>query len=371
MEKIKEILNKGLDEYESNHKIVGYKKSTIKAIKNCKTEKMGAHKYVCDECGYEEIAYNSCRNRHCPNCQIMKKLKWIEARKEEVLNIKYYHVVFTIPSELYNIVYQNQSKMYNVLFKAASETLQELAQDKKYLGAEIGFFSILHTWGQNLMYHPHVHMVVTGGGLTKTLKWKEKEEDFFIPVKVMSKVFRGKFLEYMKKEKLEYYKKMKEYENPAIYNELMRKMYEKDWIVYCKEPFKNANSVIEYLGRYTHRVAISNERILKIEEGKVTFKWRDYKDGNKMKEMTVSIEEFIRRFMLHILPPRFMKIRYYGLLGNKNKKKKLLRCKILTRTKIKTKKEFPTLELLKKKIGKDFNLCPCCKRGHMLIYNTT
>lgn len=164
---------------------------------------------------------------------------------------------------------------------------------------------------------------------------------------------------------------MKEYENPAIYNELMRKMYEKDWIVYCKEPFKNANSVIEYLGRYTHRVAISNERILKIEEGKVTFKWRDYKDGNKMKEMTVSIEEFIRRFMLHILPPRFMKIRYYGLLGNKNKKKKLLRCKILTRTKIKTKKEFPTLELLKKKIGKDFNLCPCCKRGHMLINNTT
>ena len=371
MEKIKEILNKGLEEYENSHKIVGYKKSTIKAIKNCKTEKMGAHKYVCDECGYEEIAYNSCRNRHCPNCQIMKKLKWIEARKEEVLNIKYYHVVFTIPSELYNIVYQNQSKMYNVLFKAASETLQELAQDKKYLGAEIGFFSILHTWGQNLMYHPHVHMVVTGGGLTKTLKWKEKEEDFFIPVKVMSKVFRGKFLEYMKKEKLEYYKKMKEYENPAIYNELMRKMYEKDWIVYCKEPFKNANSVIEYLGRYTHRVAISNERILKIEEEKVTFKWRDYKDGNKMKEMTVSIEEFIRRFLLHILPPRFMKIRYYGLLGNKNKKKKLLKCKILTRTKVKTKKEFPTLELLKKTIGKDFNLCPHCHKGHMIIPNTT
>lgn len=371
MEKIKEILNKGLKKYESSHKIVGYKKSTIKAIKNCKTEKMGAHKYICDECGYEEIAYNSCRNRHCPNCQIMKKLKWIEARKEEVLNIKYYHVVFTIPSELYNIVYQNQRKMYNILFKTASETLQELAQDEKYLGAEIGFFSILHTLGQNLMYHPHIYMVVTGGGLTKTLKWKEKEEDFFIPVKVMSKVFRGKFLENMKKEKLEYYKKMKEYENPAIYNELMRKMYGKDWIVYCKEPFKNANSVIEYLGRYTHRVAISNERIIKIEEDKVTFKWRDYKDGNKMKEMTVNIEEFIRRFMLHILPPRFTKIRYYGLLGNKNKNKKLKRCKILTRTKIKVKKEFPTLELLKKTIWKDFNLCPCCKRGHMLINNTT
>ena len=371
MEKIKEIFNKGLEEYEKGHKIVGYKKSTINAIKNCKTEVMGAHKYVCDECGNEEIAYNSCRNRHCPNCQIMKKLKWIEARKEEVLNIKYYHVVFTVPSELYNIVYQNEVKMYKVLFKAASETLQELAKDKKYLGAEIGFFSILHTWGQNLMYHPHVHMVVTGGGLTKTLRWKEKEEDFFIPVKVMSKVFRGKFLDYMKKEKLEYYNKMKEYENPAIYNELIGKLYKKDWIVYCKEPFKNANSVIEYLGRYTHRVAISNERIIKVEENKVTFKWRDYKDKNKMKEMTVSIEEFIRRFLMHILPPGFMKIRYYGLLGNRNKRKKILRCKILTRTKIETKKEFPTLELLKNKLGKDFNLCPCCKKGHMLIPNTT
>ena len=371
MEKIKEILNKGLEEYENRHKIVGYKKITIKAIKNCKTEKMGAHKYVCDECGYAEIAYNSCRNRHCPNCQIMKKLKWIEARKEEVLNIKYYHVVFTIPSELYNIVYQNQSKMYNVLFKAASETIQELAEDKKYLGAEIGFFSILHTWGQNLMYHPHIHCVVTGGGLTKLGKWVEKEEEFFIPVKVMSRKFRGKFLNYMKKEKIEFYGQNKDLENPATYNSLIQSLYNKEWIVYCKEPFKNAESVIQYLGRYTHRVAISNERMLKIEEGKVTFKWRDYKDGNKMKEMTVSIEEFIRRFLLHILPPRFMKIRYYGLLGNKNKKKKLLRCKILTRTKIKTKKEFPTLELLKKKIGKDFNLCPCCKRGHMLIYNTT
>ena len=371
MEKIKEILNKGLEEYENSHKIVGYKKSTIKAIKNCKTEKMGAHKYVCDECGYEEIAYNSCRNRHCPNCQIMKKLKWIEARKEEVLNIKYYHVVFTIPSELYNIVYQNQSKMYNVLFKAASETIQELAEDKKYLGAEIGFFSILHTWGQNLMYHPHMHIVVTGGGLTEINTWKEKEEDFFIPVKVMSRVFRGKFLNYMKKEKIEFYGKNKDLENPATYNNLIQSLYNKEWIVYCKEPFKNAECVIQYLGRYTHRVAISNERILKIEGEQVTFKWRDYKDNNKMKEMTISIQEFIRRFLLHILPPHFMKIRYYGILGNKNKKKKLLKCKILTRTKIYKKKELPTLELLKKVLGKDFNLCPQCKKGHMLIPNTT
>lgn len=371
MEKIKEILNKGLDEYESNHKIVGYKKSTIKAIKNCKTEKMGAHKYVCDECGHEEIVYNSCRNRHCPNCQTGKKLQWIEARKEEVLNIKYYHIVFTIPSEMYLIAFQNQEKMYKILFKASAETLQELARDEKYLGGEIGFFSVLHTWGQNLMYHPHVHLVVTGGGLTEVNTWKEKEEDFYIPVKVMSRKFRGKFLNYMKKEKLEFYGENKDLENPATYNSLIQKMYNKEWIVYCKEPFNNANSVIQYLGRYTHRVAISNERILEITEDTVKFKWRDYKDNNKMKEMTITIEEFIRRFLLHILPPKFMKIRYYGLLGNRNKKKKLLKCKILTRTKLYIKKKLPTLELLKKTLGKDFNLCPCCKKGHMLIPNTT
>ena len=371
MEKIQEILNKGLDEYLEKHKVVGYKQKVTKAIKDCKTEKLGAHKYVCDECGHEEIAYNTCRNRHCPNCQFGKKLKWIEARKSEVLNVKYYHVVFTIPSEIYTVVLQNQEKMYKILFKASSETMQELARDEKYLGAEIGFFSILHTWGQNLMYHPHIHCVVTGGGLTETEKWKEKEEKFFIPVKVMSRKFRGKFLSYMKNEKLKYYGENEYLDNPENYDNLIQSMYNKEWVVYCKEPFNNAESVIKYLGRYTHRVAISNDRIVKVEDDKVRFKWRDYKDKNRMKEMTITIEEFIRRFLIHILPPKFMKIRYYGILGNRNKKKKLLKCKILTRTKIHKKKELPTLELLKKVLGKDFNLCPQCKKGHMLIPNTT
>ena len=372
MEKIQEILNKGLDEYIEKHKVVGYKQKVIKAIKNCKSEKLGAHKYICDECGYEEIAYNSCRNRHCPNCQTGKKVKWIEARKEEVLNIKYYHVVFTIPSEMYLLTLQNQEKMYKLLFKATAETLKELAKDETYLGGEKGFFSILHTWGQNLMYHPHIHLVVTGGGLSETEKWVEKEENFFIPVKVMSRKFRGKFLSYVKKSKnLKFFGENKDLENPEVFNNLMQQMYEKEWVVYCKEPFKNAESVIQYLGRYTHRVAISNERIIKIEDGKVTFKWRDYKNNNQMKEMTITTEEFIRRFLIHILPPKFMKIRYYGILGNRNKKKKLLKCKILTRTKIYKKKELPTLELLKKVLGKDFNLCPQCKKGHMLIPNTS
>ena len=371
MEKIQEIINKGWKKYNENHKVVGYKKKVVTAISNCKTGAIGAHKYVCDECGYEEIAYNSCRNRHCPNCQAGKKLQWIEARKEEVLNIKYYHVVYTIPDELNLLTLQNQSKIYKILFKASAETLQELSEDKKYLGGEVGFFSILHTWGQNMMYHPHVHIVTTGGGLTETNKWVEKEEDFFIPVKVMSKVFRGKFLYYLKQEKLDFYGENKYLENPANYDSLIQKMYNKDWIVYCKEPFKNAECVIQYLGRYTHRVAISNERIIEVTDETVTFKWRDYKDNNKMKEMTVTIEEFIRRFLLHILPQHFMKIRYYGILGNRNKKKKLLKCKILTRTKIYINKKLPALELLKQTLGKDFNLCPACKKGHMLIPNTT
>ena len=362
MEKIQEILNKGWKPYMKKNKVIGYKKKAITAIAECKTGAIGAHKYVCDECGYEEIAYNSCRNRHCPNCQAGKKLQWIEARKEEVLNIKYYHVVFTIPDELNLLTIQNQSKIYKILFKASAETLQELAEDKKYLGGELGFFSILHTWGQNMMYHPHVHIVTTGGGLTELNKWVEKDEDFFIPVKVMSKVFRGKFLYYLKQEKLDFYGKNKYLKNPASYNSLIQELYNKDWIVYCKEPFNNANCVIQYLGRYTHRVAISNERILDITDETVTFKWRDYKDNNIMKEMTVTIEEFIRRFLLHILPPHFMKIRYYGILGNRNKKKKLLKCKILTRTKIYKKKKLPAIELLKQTLGKDFNLCPQCKK---------
>lgn len=187
----------------------------------------------------------------------------------------------------------------------------------------------------------------------------------------MSKVFRGKFLKYAKKEKIEFYGKNEELKNSAIYNDLIQSLYQKEQIVYCKEPFKNAESVIQYLGRYTHRVAISNERILEVTDNTVRFKWRDYKDNNKTKEMEISIQEFIRRFLLHILPPNFMKIRYYGILGNKNKKKKLLKCKILTRTKVNKKKELPALELLKKTLGKDINVCPHCKKGHMLIPNTT
>ena len=367
---VQDIIKKYGEKYKQKHKMMPHIAKTMEAIEKCRTEKLGYHEDVCDECGYTKISYNSCRNRHCPKCQSIARAKWIEEREAEILNVKYFHVVMTIPSELYMIAYQNQSKVYKILFKATAETLEELARDKKYLGAEIGFMEVLHTWGQTLVYHPHIHCIVPAGGIDKIGKWRNSKKKFFIPVKVLSRKFRGKFLYYLKKEKLEFYGKNEYLNNKQNFDELMSKMYNKEWISYCKPPFENAKSVIKYLGRYTHRVAISNERILREENGEVTFKYRDYKDNNKMKEMTVKAEEFIRRFLMHILPPGFMKIRHYGLLGNRNKKTKLAVCKKLTNTTSPVKPKLTTLEILKKTLGVDFNICPMCHKGHLISPNS-
>ena len=225
---------------------------------------------------------------------------------------------------------------------------------------------VLHTWGQTMVYHPHIHTIVPAGGIDSLGKWRNSKKKFFIPVKVLSRKFRGKFLYYLKKEKLNYYGENEYLGIQQNFDELMSRMYKKEWITYCKPPFKNAKSVIRYLGRYTHRVAISNNRIIKEENGEVTFKYRDYKDKKKIKEMTITAEEFIRRFLLHILPPRFMKIRHYGLLGNRNKKTKLAECKRLTNTTNFEKLEISTLEILKRTLGVDFNLCPICHKGHLV-----
>ena len=367
---VQDIIKKYGEEYKEKHKIMPHIAKTMGAIEKCRTEKLGYHEDVCDECGYRKISYNSCRNRHCPKCQSIARAKWVEEREAEILNVKYFHVVMTIPSELYMIAYQNQSKVYKILFKATAETLEELARDEKYLGAEIGFMEVLHTWGQTLVYHPHIHCIVPAGGIDKMGKWRNSKKKFFIPVKVLSRKFRGKFLYYLKKEELEFYGKNEYLNNKQNFDELMSKMYNKEWISYCKPPFENAKSVIKYLGRYTHRVAISNERILSEENGEVTFKYRDYKDNNKMKEMTVKAEEFIRRFLMHILPPGFMKIRHYGLLGNRNKKTKLAVCKKLTNTTSPVKPKPTTLEILKKTLGVDFNICPVCHKGHLISPNS-
>lgn len=379
MVEIQDIFNKYGGEYKKVHNLPLRVLKTIRAIERCRTSEMGGHVDECDACGHKRISYDSCRDRHCPKCQTLAKEKWVEARKKDLLPIGYFHVVFTIPQELNYITLTNQKEMYSILFKAASETLLELGKDKKYLGAEIGIVSILHTWGQNLVNHPHLHCVVPSGGLNfEGTRWINSKKKFFIPVKVLSRKFRGKFLYYLKEHyysnSLKYTSGIDELKEKHLFQAFVNRLYEKEWVVYCKAPFKNAENVLEYLARYTHRVAISNNRILSIENGYVSFKWRDYRDKNKEKVMKLTAEEFIRRFIMHILPTRFVKIRHYGILSNRNKSTKLRKCKRLTGAKQNriedVEKKLTTAELLFKVTGKDISVCPCCKKGKMILRQT-
>lgn len=364
MVEVQDIFLKYGPEYLDKHKLTLVQLKALSAIERCRTSHLGGHRDVCESCGNSRISYNSCRNRHCPKCQTVAKERWIDNQKGNLINIGYFHVVFTIPDTLNLMVYQNQEAVYGLLFKAVAETLAELASDKKYLGAKLGFTSVLHTWGQNLMHHPHIHCIVPGGGLSPLGKWINSRKKFFIPVKVLSRKFRGKFLYHLKQlyyqAKLEFHGSQKYLANGKEFERLLSSLYSKEWIVYCKPPFKNASCVVEYLGRYTHRVAISNSRIVSMKDGNVTFKWRDYKDSCKSKLMTLAADEFIRRFLIHILPSRFMKIRHYGFLGNRNKNTKLRICKLLTNTPVLTKEKTSTLLLIQKITGKDLSKCLQC-----------
>jgi predicted Zn-ribbon and HTH transcriptional regulator len=364
-------MNKGIEvqdiftaygpEYLNRHAPPPHVQKVMRAIQNCRTSVMGGHTDVCNECGYTHISYNSCRNRHCPKCQALSKERWVMARGAELLPVPYFHVVFTLPSELDSVVFMNQETLYGLLFKASQETIRELARDKKYLGAEIGLTAILHTWGQNLTPHPHVHMIVPGGGLTADGKWKNSRKKFFIPVKVASKKFRGKFLYYLKKAELDFKGSQAYLKDAGQFDNLISSLYEKDWYVYCKRPFKTTNSVLEYLGRYTHRIAISNHRIVSCDNSQVVFRWRDYRDGSKVKLMTLSADEFIRRFLLHVLPPGFTKIRHYGFLASCVKSVKLALCQKQLFKMIPDKPEpLSTIELIQKLTGIDITVCPIC-----------
>ncbi|HWT74941.1 MAG TPA: IS91 family transposase [Mobilitalea sp.] len=372
MPEIQDILIQYADDYCRNHSISYTQQKVINALMKCRTSSLGGHVTVCDECGHEQISYNSCKNRHCPKCQTLTKEKWIDNQKFNLLNVGYFHVVMTVPHSLHPVMLQNQEVCYNILFKAAAETLAELSGDKKYLGAQTGFTGILHTWGQNLMFHPHIHCIVPGGGLNKLLQWIPSKKKFFLPVKVVSRKFRGKFLALLKKAfydgELAFHNQIKYLEFLQEFENFLTPIYKQEWVVYCKPPFKTAATVVEYLGRYTHRVAISNNRILDCKDGNVTFKWRDYKDNNKWKVMTITAQEFIRRFLLHVLPGGFMKIRHYGILGNRNKTKKLKLCKMLTNTPIIKKAVLSTTELIEKLIGKKAFLCPCCNSNRLSRY---
>ena len=274
---------------------------TMRAIEICRTAELGGHVDQCDHCGTLRISYNSCRNRHCPKCQSLEKERWLEARERDLLPTCYFHLAFTLPEGLRPLALRNQKVIYNLLFKATSETLIELAKDPKHLGAEVGFMALLHTWSQTLIDHPHLHCLVTGGGLSLDGKrWISSRKDFFIPVKVISSLFRGKFLDGLKKVyeagELRFAGQIEGLKEASVFKRFLTDLYHQEWVVYCKPPLKNPEKVMDYLGRYTHRVALSNDRLVKMEGNQVTFRWRDSADNNKIKLLTLETFEFIRRF---------------------------------------------------------------------------
>ena len=345
----------------------------MRAIEACRTAELGGHVEECDHCGTLRISYNSCRNRHCPKCQCLDKERWLEARKRDLLPTQYFHLVFTLPEGLRPLVLRNQDALYGMLFKAASETLKELAKDPEYLGAEVGFIAILHTWSQTLMDHPHLHCIVTGGGLCPDgKKWTPCKKDFFIPVKVLSGLFRGKFLAYLKeareKGSLVFPGNIAHLKEDRAFRTLLDDLYDQQWVVYCKPPFSSAETVMDYLGRYTHRVAISNDRLVKMEADQVTFRYRDRSNNDTIRLMTLNTSEFIRRFLLHILPDGFMKIRHYGILSNRNRKTKLAQCKRLLGVDCPWEHEKESWQdLLARITGIDPRICPCCGKGKMVL----
>lgn len=345
---------------------------TMRAIERCRTADLGGHVDECDGCGRIRISYNSCRNRHCPKCQFLAKERWLEERKEDLLPVPYFHVVFTIPAKLNPLVLRNKKICYDFLFRCVSETLFELARDPKHLGGQIGFICILHTWGQNLMDHAHIHCIVTGGALSPGGKrWISCRKGFFISVKVLSRLFRGKVLDFLKKsweaKELKFPGVLAKFQDQFAF--LLNDLYKMEWVVYAKPPFKDAEMLIDYLGRYTHRIAIGNHRILEMEDGDVSFIWRDYADGNKTKIMKLEASEFIRRFLLHVLPEKFVKIRYYGLLANRKSSTMLSHCRKLLSDAAQPKKKNGTeiwQEFLLRVCGMDFITCPFCKNGRMI-----
>ena len=301
------------------------------AIARCRTAALGGHLDECTRCGHRAISYNSCRNRHCPKCQAGARERWLEKRRRELLPTPYVHAVFTLPRELAPLALQNKKVVYDLLFRTSAETLLEVARDPKHLGAEIGFFSVLHTWSQKLELHPHVHCVVPAGGLSADrTRWIKLRYDFFLPVKVLGRVFRGKFVAALPRafqdRRLSFHGNLKLLAQPKTFAAWRRLLFRKDWVVYSKRPFGGPEHVLRYLGRYTHRVAISNHRLISFADGVLTFRWRDSAHNNEQKPLPLSVDEFLRRFLLHLLPEGFVRIRNFGFLANRKRATALPLC---------------------------------------------
>ena len=335
----------------------------LHAILRCRTAALGGHRDECTRCGYQAISYNSCRNRHCPKCQTNAREKWLMARQRELLPVDYYHLVFSMPHALVPLIWQNKRALFRLLFEASAETLLEVAADPKHLGAEIGFLSILHTWGQTLQRHPHVHCVVPGGGLSPDgQRWIRSPPRFFLPVKVLSRVFRGKFVAGLKRafrrKKLRFYGACLPLADEAAFGRFLRTLFREDWVVYAKRPFGGPEHVLHYLARYTHRVAISNHRLVDLTDTHVTFRWKDYAHHNKRRTMTLTHDVFLRRFLEHVLPRGFPRIRYFGFLANRRRGLLLPLCRVLLAA-------APPVEPAHT-AEPAVRLCPCC-HGPMRI----
>lgn len=341
----------------------------IRSIQTCRTEALGGRIEECDRCGHRVVLYNSCRNRHCPQCQSMKKEQWIRDRTAEVLPFSYFHIVFTVPDELNGIIWKNKRTLFNCMFHSCKKTLLSVSADEKYLGADIGFFAILHTWGQKMNMHPHLHCVVPGGGFSqKKQQWIHAPNNYLVPVRVLRARFRSMFLTSLKKMYAdgELYLSGTRYEDPDVFQLLLDSLFRKEWVVYLKESFRNKTSVIEYLARYTHRIAISNHRIVSLNHGMVSFTYRDYKDGNKKKVECIEATVFMRRFMLHIVPYRFVRIRYFGILAHRNKKQAIAACREFYAIDGNPETSAPGWQaLFLETTGRDCTICPECGTGRL------
>lgn len=315
----------GPDFAERNHRWLtsGHRK-VLTAIERCRTAALGGHVDECSRCGHRAISYNSCRNRHCPKCQGNARERWLADRRQELLPTPYVHVVFTLPHLLAPLALQNKKVIYGLLFRSSAETLIEIARDSKHLGADIGFFSVLHSWNQKLEHHPHVHCVVPAGGLSSDqTQWIKPRYAFFLPVKVLGRVFRGKFVAALRRAysqgQLGFHGQLQFLAHPKAFSSWIRQLFRDDWVVYCKPPFGGPEHALRYLGGYTHRVAISNHRLISLADGQVTFRWRDSAHKNKKRLMSLPVDEFLRRFLLHTLPRGFVRIRHFGFLANRKR----------------------------------------------------
>jgi len=352
---------------------------TMSAIEHCRTVALGGHLLQCQSCKHVHIAYNSCRNRHCPKCQASAAQRWLEARQDDLLPVEYFHVVFTIPSQVNDLAYQNKSVVYDILFKAVSKTLMMIAGDKKHLGAKLGATLVLHTWGSAMTHHPHIHGIVPGGGLSADgQQWVACKPGFFLPVRVLSRLFRRLFVELLMKayqnKRLYFYHQLKPMEGYQSFCQWLKPITQKEWVVYAKRPFAGPQAVLAYLSRYTHRIAIANSRLVSMDNKSVTFKWKNYrnKDGHRQKNMTLSIDNFIQRFLLHVLPKQFHRIRHIGLFANAHRKKNLaqirrllveLKCSTTPEAAVNTQEE-------KKRLDEPINYfyqCPECGEKMVII----